>query len=248
LESVSFTPALRVGGSEIDRVEPVAVLVARRRRERADVPRGDPVDGVGIVRYPDAASGQLLPESYRPGAGDPRGLPQVGDALGQLVRPVHRRLPQSLPVSRVEGGENLPAPTVEHGQRRAVPFGRFVAGRNRRGARLLDPPRQGVQRADATNRQAEADGEAARSSDPDPQAGEGAGTEADREEVYLAPAAGRGGSRLYLGQQPGRMQRPAPRREPQLRLVQDLAVAPGAGDGIGRRGIEADDDQRRAIP
>jgi hypothetical protein len=36
--------------------------------------------------------------------------------------------------------------------------------------------------------------------------------------------------------------------EPQLRLVQGCAVAPSAGDGVDRRGVEADDDQRRAIP
>lgn len=41
---------------------------------------------------------------------------------------------------------------------------------------------------------------------------------------------------------------PAVRGEPQLRLVQDLAVAPGAGNGVDGRGIEADDDQRRATP
>jgi hypothetical protein len=36
----------------------------------------------------------------------------------------------------------------------------------------------------------------------------------------------------------------APRRgEPQQRLVQRLAAAPGAGGGVGGRGIEADDDQ-----
>ena len=34
--------------------------------------------------------------------------------------------------------------------------------------------------------------------------------------------------------------------EPEQRLVQDLAVAPGAGGGVGGRGVEADDDQRRA--
>jgi hypothetical protein len=32
----------------------------------------------------------------------------------------------------------------------------------------------------------------------------------------------------------------------QQRLLQDLAVAPGAGDGVGGRGIEADDDQNDA--
>ena len=41
----------------------------------------------------------------------------------------------------------------------------------------------------------------------------------------------------------GRVPRPPVRGEPQLRLVQDLAVAPGAGGGVGGRGVEADDDQ-----
>jgi hypothetical protein len=34
--------------------------------------------------------------------------------------------------------------------------------------------------------------------------------------------------------------------EPQLRLVEDLAVAPAAGDGVDRRGVEADDVQSGA--
>jgi hypothetical protein len=37
---------------------------------------------------------------------------------------------------------------------------------------------------------------------------------------------------------------PAIGREPQSRLVQGLAVAPGAGGRIGGRGVEADYDQR----
>jgi len=31
--------------------------------------------------------------------------------------------------------------------------------------------------------------------------------------------------------------------EPQLRIVQGLAVTPGAGGGVGGSGVEADDDQ-----
>jgi hypothetical protein len=31
--------------------------------------------------------------------------------------------------------------------------------------------------------------------------------------------------------------------EPEVGLDEDLAVAPGAGSGVGSRGIEADDDQ-----
>jgi hypothetical protein len=41
---------------------------------------------------------------------------------------------------------------------------------------------------------------------------------------------------------------PPLRGEPQLRLVQYLAVAPGAGDGVNRRGVKADDDQGIATP
>ena len=57
------------------------------------------------------------------------------------------------------------------------------------------------------------------------------------------PAAGRLGAALDLGEQPGRVQRPAALGEPELRLGDDLAVAPGAGGGVGGRGVEADDDQ-----
>jgi hypothetical protein len=37
----------------------------------------------------------------------------------------------------------------------------------------------------------------------------------------------------------------APIGRPQRRLPQNLAGAPGRGGGIGGRGVEADDDQRR---
>jgi hypothetical protein len=39
------------------------------------------------------------------------------------------------------------------------------------------------------------------------------------------------------------MPRPALWGEPQQRLVQDPAVAPGTGGGVGGRGVEADYDQ-----
>jgi hypothetical protein len=39
------------------------------------------------------------------------------------------------------------------------------------------------------------------------------------------------------------MPRPSLRGEPQQRLLEDLAVAPGAGGGVGGRGVEADYDQ-----
>jgi hypothetical protein len=193
------------------------------------------VDGIGIVRYPDAVSGQLVPESYRPRAGDHRRFLQLRHPLGQLLRAVYGGLPDPGPVGAVESGEGLAAPAVEHRQ----PRPRQALG---------DPCRESVERADAARRQAEADAEPAGAGDPDPQAGEGAGAEADREQVDGVPAAGRGGGPLDLLQQPGRVQGPPLGGKPQLRLVQDLAVAPGAGDGVDRRGVEADDYQGCATP
>jgi hypothetical protein len=113
---------------------------------------------------------------------------------------------------------------------------------------LLDAARQRVERADAARRQAEADAKPAGGRDPHPQAGEGAGAEPDRDQVDLLPAAGRDRGALDLLQQAGGVQGPPLRGETQLRLVEDLAVAPGAGDGVDRRGVEADDVQGRATP
>lgn len=200
------------------------------------MPPGDPVDGIGIVRYADAVSGQLVTESYRSGTGDQRGSVQRRDPLRQLLGPVDGRLPEPLPPGRVEGGEDLAPPAVEHGE----PLSLLP--------RLADPGGEGVEGADAAPRQAEGEAEPARGRDPDPQAGEGAGPEADREQVDPPPAARRRGRPLDLLQQPGRVQGPPLRGKPQLRLVQDLAVAPGAGDGVDRRGVEADDYQGFATP
>jgi hypothetical protein len=107
----------------------------------------------------------------------------------------------------------------------------------------VDSTAEGIQRADAPHRQPEADAEAAGGRDPDPDPGEGAGAEADRDQVDRLPAARRRGRPLDLLQQPRRVQGPPPRREAQLRLMERLAVAPGAGDGVDRRGIETDDEQ-----
>jgi hypothetical protein len=209
---------------------------------------GDPVDGIGIVRYLDAVSGQLVSKSYRPRTGDHRGFVQPGDPLRQLLRQVDGRLPEPGAVGGVERGEDLAPPAVEDGERLPVPFWRSSPRRNRRMLGLLDATRQGVEGADAARRKAEADAEPAGGRDPDPQAGEGAGTQPDRDQVDLGPTARRGGGALDLLQQPGRVQGPPRGGETQLRLVENLAVAPGAGDGVDRRGVEADDVQRAATP
>ena len=197
---------------------------------------GDPVDRVGIVRYLDAALGQLLTKSYRPRPSDRRGLRQRHDSFGQLLGPIYGRLPDSLARGRVERGEYLAAPTVQHG----APFSR--------GAGLAHRGGDGIERADAAGRQAEADAEPTGRRDPHPQAGEGARAEPARQQVHVLPAAGRGNGPLDLLEQAGRVPGPSLRGKPQLRLVQYLAVAPGAGDGVYRRGVETDDDQGVATP
>jgi hypothetical protein len=208
------------------------------------VARGDPVDGIGVVRYPDAVSGQLVTKSYRPRTGDHWGFVQLDQPRAQLLGPVDTRLPDPLARRRVERGEDLAPPAVENRERHStVPFRCLGWIRNRRIACLADSGRQRVQGADAAGRQAEADSEPARGRDPDPQAGEGAGAEADGDQVDRLPAARRRGRPLDLLEQAGRVQGPPLRGEAELRLVKYLAVAPGAGDGVYRRGIEPDDDQ-----
>ncbi|HYH53248.1 MAG TPA: hypothetical protein VD761_03880 [Solirubrobacterales bacterium] len=141
-----------------------------------------------------------------------------------------------MPRRRVKRGEDLAAPAVQNGEQ--IPLR----------PRLGDPRREGIEGADAARRQAEADAEAADGRDPDPQAGEGARAEADRQQVNRLPAAGRRGRPLYLLEQAGRVPGPPLRGDPQQRLVQNFVVAPGAGDGVNRRGVEADDDQGIATP
>jgi hypothetical protein len=194
------------------------------------------VDGIGIVRYPDAVSGQLLTKSYRPRTGDRRGSLQLADPGRQRPGLVDGGLPDPLPRGGVESGEDLAPPAVENGEPVALRPG------------LGDPRGEGVERADPARRQAEADAQPPRGRDSHPQAGERTGAEADRQQIDRLPAAGRGGRRLDLLEESGRVQGPPLWGKPQQRLVQYLAVAPGAGDGVNRRGVEADDGQRFATP
>jgi hypothetical protein len=198
------------------------------------VPRGDPVHGVGIVRNPDAVSSQLVPKSYRPGAGDRRRRFQLRHALGELPRRADQRLPDSLARFGVERREDLAPVAIEDRQSLAL------------GPGLPDPSGDGVERADATRRKVGAEAEPTRGGDPDSQAGERAGTEADRNQVDPLPAPRRRRGALDLLEQGRRVPGPPLGGEPQPRLVQSLAVAPGAGGGVGGRGVEADDDQRDA--
>jgi len=189
------------------------------------------VNGIAIVRDADADTGQLLPESYRPRTGGKGGSGQLPDPLGKRLRPVYAGLPDPLAAVGVERGERLAAPAVEDRQPLA------------RRAGLADRATERVQGAHSRRREPQPGAESLRGRDPNPQAGEGARSEPDGEEVDAAPAARRRGEEFDLGQQSGRVARPALGREAQLRLLDDLAVAPGAGDGVERGGVEADDYQ-----
>jgi hypothetical protein len=196
------------------------------------VARGDPVDGIGVVRDADAAcSVQLVTKAYRPGTGDRGGLGQLGEPLGEHLGAHHGRLPERRAVGVVEGDEHLTAVAVEDREP--------LSGRARGG----DPGAEGVKRRNPAPRFAKAGSQPLGGGDPDPQAGEGARPEPDRDQVDGRPAARRLGAALDLGQQAGGMAGPAPLGEAELGLGQDLAVAPGAGGRVGGRGVEADDDQ-----
>jgi hypothetical protein len=196
------------------------------------MPRRDPVNGIGIVRDADLVPSQLVPKSYRPGAGGLRRLRQGGDALLQFLGPTDKGVPESLAVGAVEGGKDLAAAGVEDGQALALLPG------------LGDPTPEGVERADAGDRRAKGGSQPAGGRDADSQTGERARAEPDPDQGDTLPAAGRVGAALDLPEQSDGVLRAAVAGDPQQRLVQDLAVAPGAGGGVGRRGVETDDGLR----
>jgi hypothetical protein len=190
------------------------------------------VNGVGIVRYPDAVPGQLVPKSYRPRTGGRRRRGQRRDALLEFLRKTDERLPDPLAPLAVERREDLAATGVANGEALAPQAG------------LLHPRPERVERADPGDRRAETGTEPPRRRDPDPQTGERAGAEPDREQLDRPPAARGGGAALDLPEQGRRVLRSSLGGWPEQRLAEDLAVAPGAGGGVLGRGVEADDDQR----
>jgi hypothetical protein len=196
------------------------------------VARRDLVDGIGVVRDPDAAgSFQLVTKAYRPGTADRRGRGQRRQALGERLRAHHRGLPDGRAAGVVEGDEDLAAVAVEDRE--------ALAGR----ARRADAGAERVEGRDAAPLEAEAERQPLGGGDADPQAGERAGPEPDRDQIDRLPAAGRVGAALDLREEPGRVQRPAALGEPEVRLDDDVPVTPGARGGVGGRGVEADDDQ-----
>jgi hypothetical protein len=196
------------------------------------VARRDPVDGIGVVRDADAAgSFQLVTKAYRPGTGGRRGRGHLGQPLRERLGAHHGGLPERRAAGVVEGDEDLAAVAVEDRE--------ALAGLSRR----ADPGPERVEGRDPAPPLAEAEDQAFGGGDPDPQAGERARPEPDRDQIDRIPAPGGLGTALDLGEETGRVERPTALGEPEVGLGDDLTLAPGAGDGVGGRGVEADDDQ-----
>ena len=143
-----------------------------------------------------------------------RRLAAAGDPLGELLRRAEPAAPRAARRRRVERRER-----PRRGARRAPRGG---AGRRptspspRPSASRVPTPLSGRPRLSASARAVAM---------PDPQAGERAGPDADRDPLDRAPAAGRLRRPLDLRQQRRRVLRPALLGEPEQRLVEHLAVA-----------------------
>jgi hypothetical protein len=130
------------------------------------------------------------------------------------------------------GGERLAPARVENREAAAIAAGGGS-----------QPVGQRIERADALQRQAGADAERPGAGDADPQAGEGAGTEADRDAADRVPATRRLGRSLDLLEQPRRVPGATVGGEAEQRLVEDVPVARSADGGVLRRRVEADQRQ-----
>jgi hypothetical protein len=195
------------------------------------VARGDPVHGVVVVRHLGSAILQLIAKSYRPRSSRQRSVGQLGEALAELRRGADPWAPEALPGSGVGGGEGLAPASVEDGEAGAP------------GGRLGEAVGERIERADPCQRQPGAGAEGTGAGDADPQAGERAWTDADRDPLNRAPAARRLGRPLDLLEQPRGVPRAAVGREAEQRLVEDLAAARRADGGVLGRRIEADQRQ-----
>jgi hypothetical protein len=193
------------------------------------------VDGVSVVRHIGSAILELISKSYRPRSGSQRGLGQLEEALAELGRGTDPGAPATLARRRIVGGERLAPAGVENREAAAI----AATGRGQ-------PVGQRIERADACQRQAGAGAERPGAGDADPQAGEGAGTEPDRDAADRVPATRRLGRSLDLLEQPRRVPGATVGGEAVQRLVEDLPVARSADGSVLRRRVEA--DQRQMCP
>lgn len=188
--------------------------------------------GVGVIRDLGDPTRQLLAKSYRARSAAENRLRQGRDPFGELLGRAELGAPEPLARGRVERRRDLPPAGVDDDEPVAGP------------GSPAEPAGEGVEAADAAQRQAAAEPQRPRRGDADAQAGEGAGADADRDPLDRSPAAGRLGGVLDLAQQGRGVLRPPLLGEAEQRLVQNL-VAARRGDGrVTRRGVEADDGQR----
>jgi hypothetical protein len=198
------------------------------------MPRGDAVHGVGVIGDLDRPARQLLPESYRAGSAAQNRFRQHRDPCGELLRGPEPRPPEPFAVVRVDRRRDLAPLGIEHGEAPSV------AGEH------AQTPAKRIEGADAAQRQPPTEGQRPSRGDADPQTGERAGADPDRDPLHRRPAAYRIDRPLDLGQKRGRVLRPALLGEAEQRLVDDLAVAYRGDGGVARRRIEADRYQRAA--
>ena len=195
------------------------------------------MDRVVVVRNLDTAIRQHIAKSYRPRSGGREGLRQLAEPRAELLRSADPRLPEPLAVGGVERGEGLAAAGVENGEPVAT-----------RDGALSEPAGDRVEGADTGLREAERGSQPPGGRYPDPQAGEGAGADADRESRDRVPSPRGGGCALDLVEQASRVAGAAVGLEAEQRLVEDLAVAGGADGRVPRRRVEADEGQAISGP
>jgi len=187
--------------------------------------------GLLDARHLGSALDQLIEKSYRSRSGGQWRGGKLREPPAELLGGADPGAPDAAPRAIVGSGEDLAAAGVDDGEAGA-PAGR-----------LGDAAGERVQGADAYQGQAGAGGERLGARDADPQAGERAGADADRDSPDRAPAAGGLGGPLDLLEQTGRVPGAAVGRETEQGLVEDLAVARRADRGVLGRRVEADQRQ-----
>ncbi len=185
ISALLLTPKLRVGWSQIDRLDRLRRRRLRRLwRASTDVPRRDPVRRVVVGEDPRAGGFELTPKSYRavrPGR-QRLGVERRRRALASSPGEATKRRPQ-LCARRLVQGRERPG----RGGRRCTASPARPARRGSRRSRAPSAARDPT----ADDRLRQPLGEAARGRHADPQPGERARADPDRDRLDGSPAAGR---------------------------------------------------------
>src|SRR4051812_44825624 len=104
---VSFTPNLCIGGSQIDGLDVLGTADLTFRAERTCVSRRDSVSLGRLGQHMGAGGLDLTPESYRAVSGRKRGLIELYQPCGELIRGRNERRPGLASAGLEEGREDL---------------------------------------------------------------------------------------------------------------------------------------------